>query len=153
VAQSALDVGRLSVAFGCVGIGQACLDASVRYASSRVQGGTKLSDHQLIRRLLSEALTNVNAAWLLCLQAARERDDGDPDALVSALMAKYFASRVAMKTAEDAVQIHGANGCAAGFAVDRHFRDAKVMEIIEGSNQIQELTIAQYAAASAGRRS
>ncbi len=149
VAQTALDLGRLSVAFGCVGIAQACVDASVAYAARRVQSGVPIQEHQLIRRLITRATTDVSAAWLLSLQAARERDSGDPDAVVSTLMAKYFASRVAMRTAADAVQIHGAAGCAAGHAVDRHFRDAKVMEIIEGSTQIQEVTIAEFATAAA----
>ena len=150
VAQSALDVGRLSVAFGCVGIGQACSDACVAYAGQRVQSQVRLHEHQLVRRLITRAVTDVSAAWLLCLQAARERDEGDPDAVVSTLMAKYFASRVAMQTAADAVQVHGANGCATGHAVDRHFRDAKIMEIIEGSTQIQETTIARFVNAGAG---
>ena len=110
VASSALDLGRYSVACGCVGIAQASLDACVSYTAVREQYGVRLKDHQLIRKLLTEAMTNVRAAWLLCLQAGYEKDSGDPGSVVSTLMAKYFASRVAMKTAADAVRFTAQSG-------------------------------------------
>ena len=145
VATAALDLGRFSVATGCVGILQACLDASVAHTARRAQGGALLRDHQLVRRMISRMVTDVAAARALCLRAARLKDDGDPATLEATWIAKYFASTAAMRAAGDAVQLHGAAGCADGHPVNRYFRDAKVMEIIEGSSQIQELTIAEHA--------
>jgi alkylation response protein AidB-like acyl-CoA dehydrogenase len=144
VAAAALDYGRYSVAWGCVGIARACLEACLQHTSKRRQFGSLLKDHQLIRRMLSNMMTNLRAARLLCLRAGQLREDGDPDALVETLVAKYFASRAAMEAAHDAVQIHGALGCSDESPVSRYFRDAKIMEIIEGSNEIQQLTIAEY---------
>jgi len=142
VATSALDVGRYSVAWGSVGICQACLDASRAHARSRVQFGKALSEHQLIRQMLTDMITRTHAARLLCVRAGQLKDRGDPDTLVETFIAKYFASTAAMQCASDAVQIQGARGASGGAAVARYFRDAKVMEIIEGSSQIQQLSIA-----------
>jgi len=144
VAASALDYGRYSVACGCVGLAQACLDASVEYTSKREQFGTYLKDHQLIRQMITEMVTGIKAARLLCYQAGYLRDKGDPNSIMEISIAKYFSSRVAAKAASDAVQIHGANGCSSDYPVQRYMRDAKIMEIIEGSTQIQEITIANY---------
>jgi alkylation response protein AidB-like acyl-CoA dehydrogenase len=143
VAASALHHGRYSVAWGCVGIAQACLEASLHYTNERKQFGSLLKDHQLIRRLISDMMTNVKAARLLCIQAGHSQEDGSQSAFLDTMMAKYFASRVAAKAAGDAVQIHGANGCSDEYPVARYFRDAKIMEIIEGSNEIQQLKIAE----------
>lgn len=140
-----LGLGRYSVAWGCVGIAQACLEACVRYTGERKQFGVFLKEHQLIRQMMSEMLVNVKAARLLCNQAGYLKETGDPREVMETFVAKYFASRGAMKAATDAVQIHGANGCSGGYPVQRYLRDAKIMEIIEGSNQIQQLTIADYA--------
>jgi hypothetical protein len=144
VAASALDYGRYSVAWGCAGLLRACLEASVRHANERNQFGSLLKDHQLIRRMITDMMTDVRAARLLCLRAGQLKDAGDPSAPVETLVAKYFAARAAMRAASDAVQIHGAVGCSAESSVSRYFRDAKVMEIIEGSNEIQQLAIADY---------
>ena len=138
-----LGLGRYSVAWGCVGIAQACLDASLQYANSREQFGALLRDHQLIQQLLSDMVTNVRAARLLCYHAGYLKQTGDPGAELQTFIAKYFASRAATKSATDAVQIHGAIGCTGAHTVERHFRDAKIMEIIEGSTQIQQMTIAR----------
>jgi glutaryl-CoA dehydrogenase (non-decarboxylating) len=147
VAATALDFGRYTVAWGCVGIGRACLEASVKYANERRQFGVFLSEHQLIRRMISDMITNVKAARLLCCQAGYLKDTGAPAAMLETSVAKYFASTMAAKAASDAVQLHGANGCSGDHPVQRYLRDAKVMEIIEGSTQIQQITIAAYAAA------
>lgn len=141
-----LDIGRYSVACGSVGIGQACLEASTRYAGERKQFGVLLSEHQLVRQMLTDMMTGVRAARLLCYQAGYSKGIGDPRTLVDTLVAKYFASTAAVRAASDAVQIHGANGCSDRYPVQRYLRDAKVMEIIEGSSQIQQLLIAQHAA-------
>jgi alkylation response protein AidB-like acyl-CoA dehydrogenase len=144
VAAVALDHGRYTVAWGCVGIAQLCLDASVDYAARRSQFGQRLNEHQLIQRLIANMIVSVQAARLLCLRAGCSKDAGRPGAVMQTTMAKYFASGVAVRAASDAVQIHGANGCARGYPVERCLRDAKIMEIIEGSNEMQQLMIARH---------
>jgi alkylation response protein AidB-like acyl-CoA dehydrogenase len=132
------------VAWGCVGAAQACLQDSVAYAGKRTQFDRTLDQHQLIRRMLSDMYTNVAAARLMCLHAGRLKDQGEL-AVVETAMAKYFASTALTRIANDAVQIHGAYGCSPDHAVARYLRDAKVMEIIEGSTQIHQSTIAELA--------
>ncbi len=143
VASTALDLGRYTVAWGCVGIGQACLEASFKYAAERQQFGVYLREHQLIQRMLTDMLVQVRAARLLCHQAGTLREAGDPQSVTETSIAKYFASTVAARAAGDAVQIQGARGCSAESPVQRYLRDAKIMEIIEGSTQMQQITIAQ----------
>jgi glutaryl-CoA dehydrogenase (non-decarboxylating) len=144
VAAAALDSGRYSVAWGCVGILEACLEACVAYTSEREQFGVRLKEHQLVRRMVTDMLTNLSAARLLCMAAGRLRDARDPGAIEAATIAKYFASTAAVRAADDAVQLHGANGCSGDYPVQRYLGDAKITEIIEGSSQIQQLTIAEY---------
>jgi glutaryl-CoA dehydrogenase (non-decarboxylating) len=141
VIAAALEQGRYSVAWGSVGIAQACLDASRAYAAERKQFGAPLADHQLIRAILTDMIVDVRAARLLCLRAGYLRDAGDPNSFMETMAAKYFASRAATRAANDAVQIHGANGMTEEYPVARYLRDARVMEIIEGSTQIQQITI------------
>ncbi|HEX9945443.1 MAG TPA: acyl-CoA dehydrogenase family protein [Thermoanaerobaculia bacterium] len=141
VAAAALEQGRYSVAWGAVGIVQACLDACRTYAAERRQFGAPLADHQLIRAMLTDMIVGVRAARLLCLRAGWLRDAGDPGAFMETMAAKYFASRLATRAANDAVQIHGANGLSEDYPVARYLRDARVTEIIEGSTQIQQITI------------
>jgi glutaryl-CoA dehydrogenase (non-decarboxylating) len=145
IALSALDLGRYSVAWGCVGIGQACLEASLAYAGERRQFGEPLKHHQLIQELIANMVTGVKAARLLCHNAGRMKDAGDLGAMTETLVAKYFASTMASRAANDAVQIHGANGCGGEYPVQRYLRDARVMELIEGSNQMQQIMISQHA--------
>jgi len=144
VIAAALEHGRYSVAWGAVGIGQACLDACRRYTAERRQFGVPLSDHQLIRRLLADMIVNVRAARLLCLRAGWLRDQRDPVAFMETMAAKYFASTMAVRAANDAVQIHGANGMSDEYPVGRYLRDAKVTEIIEGSTQIQQNALPMF---------
>jgi alkylation response protein AidB-like acyl-CoA dehydrogenase len=144
VLPATLDFGRYSVAWGCVGIAQACLEACIKYASERKQFGSYLKDHQLIRQMLTDMIANTKAARLLCYQAGYYKDAGDPRTLTETLIAKYFASTMATRVASNAVQIHGAHGCSSESSVQRYLRDAKVMEIIEGSTQLLEVSIAQY---------
>jgi alkylation response protein AidB-like acyl-CoA dehydrogenase len=153
VALAVLEVGRLSVGAGCVGIVQACLDASLAYASGRAQFGGPIREHQLVQRMVTDMATDLRAARLLCRHAAELRDAGDPTAAEETFVAKYFASTAATRAALSAVQIHGANGCSEAYPVERFLRDSRVMEIIEGSTQIQQLTIAQnqYRAFDASR--
>lgn len=144
IAASALDCGRYSVAWGCLGLAQACLEASVRYAAERKQFGSRLIEYQLIQQMITDMITNVKATRLLCLHAGRLRDISDPAAIMETSIAKYFASITASKASSDAVQIHGANGCGGEYPVQRYFRDAKIMEIIEGSTQMHQIDIARH---------
>lgn len=144
VATTALDIGRYTVAWGCVGIAQACLESSLRYTQERKQFGAYLKDHQLIQQMLTEMIVNTQAARLLCYQAGYSKEHGSPNTVMETWMAKYFASLIANKAAGDAVQIQGAYGCSKDSSVQRFLRDAKIMEIIEGSTQIQQITIAEY---------
>ena len=143
VVGAALDHGRYSVAWGAVGIAQACLDACLEYTSSRKQFGVELAQHQLVQRKLTNMITDTRAARLLCYRAGYMRQVGDPDAASETLVAKYFASKAAVRAANDAVQLHGANGLTEDYPVARYLRDARVTEIIEGSTQIQQVNIAR----------
>ncbi|MFJ9731386.1 acyl-CoA dehydrogenase family protein [Streptomyces sp. NPDC101171] len=137
-----LDLGRYSVAAGSVGIVQACLEASAEHSGRRTVGGVPLSEQQLIRAKLSDMVTDVRAARLLVREAGRLKDAGDSATLMATWIAKYFASTAAARHATEAVQIQGALGCSQDSPVARFYRDAKVMEIIEGSSEIQRITIA-----------
>jgi len=143
VAGTALDHGRYCVAWGCLGLARACLEASLDYSAAREQFGVPLREHQLIGEMIADMITSVRAAEMLCLKAGLLKERGEPSLLMDTSIAKYFASRAALKAAMDAVQIHGANGCGGEYPVGRYLRDARVMEIIEGSTQIQQLIIAR----------
>lgn len=145
VVSTVLDYGRYSVAWGSVGIAQACLDACLEYTSRRKQFGRELCEHQLIQRKLTEMIASTRAARLLCYRAGYLRRIEDPGASGETSIAKYFASRTAVRAANDAVQIHGANGLTEEYGVARYLRDAKVQEIIEGSTEIQQITIPKFA--------
>ncbi|TQK75363.1 hypothetical protein FB479_101980 [Brevibacillus sp. AG162] len=145
VATTCLDYGRFTIAWGCVGIGQACIEESVRYTASREQFGVPLRKHQLIQKMITEMVTQVKAARLLCERATRLKGQGDPRSLAEMWTAKYFASTMLPKLTSDAVQMHGAIGCSQASTAQRHYRDCKVMEIIEGSTQMHEMIIADHA--------
>ncbi len=150
VALSCLDYGRFTIACGCVGLAQACLEASVAYGRSRRQFGEPLGNWQLVKKMIAEMVVGVQAARLLCMEAAYQKDVLDPDSIVKTWMAKYFASTMLQKVASDAVQIHGANGCSSEYPIERYFRDAKISEIIEGTTQMHEVLIANHALQSMG---
>lgn len=137
----ALGYGRYSTACGAVGLAQACLDASLRYAEERVQFDVPIKQHQLVQRMLSDMIVNVEAARLLCERTGNLRDMNSTNALHYTLMAKYLATTTAFKCATDAVQIHGANGIGGDYPVQRYLRDAKVLEIIEGTTELHQSLI------------
>ncbi|GHU27434.1 acyl-CoA dehydrogenase [Betaproteobacteria bacterium] len=151
VGSHALDTGRFIIGWGGVGILEGCLEASVAYAKERIQFGQPLEKHQLIRELIADIATDFAAAQALSEKAATERDAAGPNAVMSVTQAKYFSSRASVRAASAALQIHGGNGCAPDFPLQRYFRDAKILEIIEGSSQMQQLMIAG-AALMRGRR-
>jgi alkylation response protein AidB-like acyl-CoA dehydrogenase len=137
-----LDGGRISIGAMSLGIAQASLDAAVKYARERRQFGRAIADFQAIQLLLAEIVTELEAARLLVYQTARLKDRGQPFTRYAA-MAKLKASTVAMRAADSAVQIHGGAGYMTDHPVERYFRDAKLMEIGEGTSQIQKLIIAR----------
>lgn len=142
---TALNIGRYSIAWGCTGIGQACLEACINHTRTRKQFGDYLKNHQLIQEMIAEMTVNLKAARLLCFQAGQMQESGEQNAIMEIMIAKYFTSKMAFSIANDAVQIHGAIGCSSDSAVQRHLRDAKIMEIIEGTSQIHQIQIAEYA--------
>lgn len=144
VAIDALNLGRYSIAWGCVGIAQACLEACIQHTRTRKQFGVYLKKHQLIQQMITDMIVNIKAARLLCYQAGYASERGGPDSILDALTAKYFASTMVTQIASDAVQIHGAIGCHQAHPVQRYLRDAKIMEIIEGTTQIHQIKIAEY---------
>jgi glutaryl-CoA dehydrogenase (non-decarboxylating) len=147
VGGTALHDGRYTVAWGCVGAAQACLEASVAHASQRRQFQRYLREHQLVQRMLTNMIVDVESARLLCVQAAHDQESGGPTSVVSTAMAKYAAANAFSRVSRNAVQIQGAKGCSGDSAAQRHFRDAKIMEIIEGSNEMQQIMIAQNSTA------
>ncbi|MGW0249794.1 acyl-CoA dehydrogenase family protein [Nocardia goodfellowii] len=147
VATSALDVGRYSVAWGCVGILSAALRISLKHVRDRTSFGVPIAEHQLVQRMIADMATSHRASRLLCLEAGELKDAGDPRTIDATWTAKYFASCQAFRAAADVVQILGAQGCAQGHPANRLLRDAKIMEIIEGSTQIQQTYLARTATA------
>lgn len=144
VVGTALDHGRYSVAWGGVAIAQEALEAMVAYARKRRQFEKKIGEFQLIRGMIADAVTKVHAARALCIKTGEMRKEKKPDAIVETNIAKYFTSKVALDVATDAVQVHGANGCCDSYPVERLFREAKLLEIIEGTSQIQQEIIGTY---------
>ncbi|KAB1161689.1 acyl-CoA dehydrogenase family protein [Micromonospora sp. AMSO12t] len=144
VAASALDHGRFTVGWGCVGMAEACLRDMTDHVLTRRQGGTLLAEHQTVRGLLGRAAVDTAAARELAARAARWRAAGAPDAIAGTVAAKYAAARTAARVAGTAVQVLGAAGCAPDSRAGRFYRDAKVMEIIEGSSQVAELHVADH---------
>ncbi|MGI8698375.1 MAG: acyl-CoA dehydrogenase family protein [Mycobacteriales bacterium] len=140
IAMSALDGGRLGIAACAVGLAQAALDAAVDYARQRRQFGSAVIDFQGVSFLLADMATGVAAARALYLDAARRRDAGAPYRIFAA-MAKLFATDTAMRVTTDAVQVLGGYGYTTDYPVERYMREAKVLQIFEGTNQIQRLVI------------
>ncbi len=140
IAMSALDGGRLGISAVATGVAQAALDAAVAYARERKQFGQRIADFQGVGFLLADMATGVEAARSLYLSAARRRDRGEPYS-AQASMSKLFATDNAMRVTSDAVQVLGGYGYTTDFPVERFMREVKVMQIFEGTNQIQRLVI------------
>ncbi|WP_405838023.1 acyl-CoA dehydrogenase family protein [Streptomyces sp. NBC_01518] len=151
IALSALDSGRLGIAACAIGLAQAALDEAVAYASGRQQFGRPISDFQGLRFMLADMATQIEAGRALYLAAARLRDAGRPFAKQAA-MAKLHCTDTAMKATIDAVQILGGYGYTADFPVERYMREAKVLQIVEGTNQIQRMVIARHLAGPEAHR-
>jgi alkylation response protein AidB-like acyl-CoA dehydrogenase len=142
IAMTALDSGRLGIAACAVGLAQAALDYAVNYGREREQFGRRLTEFQGIGFMLADMATRISAARALTLHAARLRDHGQPYG-IEAAQAKLFASDVAMAVTTDAVQVLGGYGYVSDHPVERYMREAKALQIVEGTNQIQRMVIAR----------
>jgi alkylation response protein AidB-like acyl-CoA dehydrogenase len=140
VAMSALDTGRMSLASGAVGIAQGCLEASIRYATEREQFGGPIARKQLVQELIADMAVEVDAARLLVWRVAAMADRGERHRYESSV-AKYFASEVAVRAANAAVQVHGGYGYVDEYPVGKYLRDARVTTLYEGTSQVQKLII------------
>jgi butyryl-CoA dehydrogenase len=141
IAMRALDGGRIGIAAQAVGIARAAFEDAVRYAQERKTFGQPIAQHQAIQFKLADMSTEIEAARLLLWRAAAKKDAGARYTREAA-MAKLFASEVANRAAKEAVQVFGGYGYLADFPAERHFRDAKITEIYEGTSEIQRLVIA-----------
>ncbi|MCP1311727.1 acyl-CoA dehydrogenase family protein [Paenibacillus tyrfis] len=144
VANTALFYGRYSIAWAGVAIGQAALEEMVGYACEREQFGQKIGEFQLVKGMIADAVTQIHAARALCERSGRLRMSGDDDAVMEVNMAKYFCSKMALQVTADAVQVFGGNGCWNEYPVERLFRESKILEVIEGTSQVQQVMIANH---------
>ncbi|GAA2679298.1 acyl-CoA dehydrogenase [Streptomyces aculeolatus] len=143
IALDALDSGRLGIAACAIGVAQGALDAAHGYALERQQFGRPVADFQGLRFMLADMATQIAAGRALYLAAARRRDAGLPFAQ-DAAMAKLFCTDAAMRVTTDAVQVLGGYGYTADFPAERYMREAKVLQIVEGTNQIQRVVVARH---------
>ncbi|HSJ18197.1 MAG TPA: acyl-CoA dehydrogenase family protein [Solirubrobacterales bacterium] len=140
VAMSALDGGRYSVAAGCVGICDGCIDASVAYATERKQFDVPLARFQLVQELIADMVVKRDAARLLVRRAGILKDEGKPNTVETSI-AKLYATESAVECANAAIQVHGGSGYVDDYPVERYLRDARVTTLYEGTSQIQKLII------------
>jgi alkylation response protein AidB-like acyl-CoA dehydrogenase len=140
VAMSNLDSGRYSVASGCVGICQGCLDASVQYSKERIQFGRPIASFQLVQEMLTDMKVKTDAARMLVWRAGYLKDSGKPNTTETSV-AKLYATESAIECANTAIQVHGGSGYVDDYPVERYLRDVRVTTLYEGTSQIQKLII------------
>ncbi len=143
IALSNLEGGRIGIAAQALGIARAAFDAARAYAKDRVQFGKPIAEHQSVANMLADMQTQINAARLLVLHAARMRTEGIA-CLSEASQAKLFASEMAERVCSDAIQIHGGYGYLQDYPVERHYRDARITQIYEGTSEVQRMVIARH---------
>jgi len=144
VAMSALDSGRYSVAAGCVGISQGCVNASVQYAKEREQFGRPIASFQLVQAMIADMIVDTEAARGLVWRAGWLKDTGKPSTTETSI-AKLYATEAAVRNANLAIQVHGGSGYVDDHPVERYLRDARVATLYEGTSQIQKLIIGRAA--------
>lgn len=144
IAMSSLESGRYSVASGCVGICQGCVNASVDYSKERKQFGQPIASFQLVQDMIARMVVKTEAARLLCWRAGWLKDTGQPNTTETSI-AKLFATESAVECADLAIQVHGGAGYVDDHPVERYWRDARVTTIYEGTSQIQKLIIGRAA--------
>lgn len=142
IAMSALDHGRIGVAAGAVGVGQACIDASVDFVRQRKQFGQRIGDFEMIQSSIASMVADMEAARLLVYKAAWKKDRGEKVTRETSI-AKFFATEAALRAASEAVLIHGGRGYSNEYPVERYYRDIKGLQIYEGTSHIQRLVIAR----------
>jgi butyryl-CoA dehydrogenase len=140
VAMSALDSGRFSVASGCVGICQGCVDASVAYSTEREQFGRPIASFQLVQEMIADMVVDTEAARALVWRAGWLKDTKQPNTKETSV-AKLYATEAAVRAANNAIQVHGGSGYVDDYPVERYLRDARVTTLYEGTSQIQKLII------------
>src|SRR5580658_2443568 len=140
IAMSSLDSGRFSVAAGCVGICQGCVDASVKYSKEREQFGRPIASFQLVQQMIANMVVDTDAARMLTWRAGYLKDAGKPNTTETSI-AKLYATEAAVRCANTAIQVHGGSGYVDDHPVERYFRDARVTTLYEGTSQIQKLII------------
>jgi len=145
IVMSCLDMGRIFVAARALGLAQACLDASVKYAKERTTFGQPIATYQLVQKMIADMSVGVEVGRLLLYQVARMCDRGAKRTTKYSSMTKLFNTDLAMKAATDAVQVHGAYGFISEYHVERYFREAKGLQIVEGTTQIHTILQAAYA--------
>jgi alkylation response protein AidB-like acyl-CoA dehydrogenase len=151
VAPVGLQYGRISTACSGLGLLRGCFEESIDYAAKRKIGEKTVGEFGMIRSLIARMGADLEAARFLCYNACRSEQEHVPEAFEKALTAKYFISRAAVRAASDAVQIRGASGCHESSSVSRYYRDAKIMEIIEGTTQIHEHLLGKIFVDKAGQ--
>jgi hypothetical protein len=144
VAMSALDSGRYSVASGCVGICEGCVQASVAYSKERHQFGVPIASFQLVQEMIAEMIVRRDAARMLVRRAGWLKDTGQPSTAETSV-AKLYATESSVECANLAIQVHGGSGYVDDYPVERYLRDARVTTLYEGTSQIQKLIIARNA--------
>jgi butyryl-CoA dehydrogenase len=142
IAMTALDSGRYSVAAGCVGICQGCVEASVDYAKDRQQFARPIASFQLVQEMIADMVVETDAARALVWRAGWLKDTGRPNTTETSI-AKLYATEAAVKCANTAIQVHGGSGYVDDYPVERYLRDARVTTLYEGTSQIQKLIIAR----------
>jgi alkylation response protein AidB-like acyl-CoA dehydrogenase len=152
IAPVGLHHGRISTSCSALGLLRACFEAGVEHAARRTIGQQAVGDLGMIRSLIARMGSDLAAGNSLCLDACRAEDARVPSVFEAAMTAKHFVSRAAARAASDAVQICGASGCHASAPVSRYYRDAKIMEIIEGTTQVHEDMLGRLYVEQAGRR-
>ena len=150
VAMSGLDAGRIGIAALSLGLGQAALDEAVKYAKQRKQFGQEIAKFQGLQWILADMAMDVEAARQLVLNAAAIKERGE-NCTMAASMAKCFASEMANRVTSQAIQIHGGYGYIKEYPVERFYRDARILTIYEGTNQIQRHVIARELLKAKGR--
>jgi butyryl-CoA dehydrogenase len=144
IAMTALDSGRYSVAAGCVGICEGCVQASTKYATERRQFGVEIASFQLVQEMIADMVVRRDAARLLVRRAGILKDQGKPNTMETSV-AKLYATESAVECANLAIQVHGGSGYVDDYPVERYMRDARVTTLYEGTSQIQKLIIGREA--------
>jgi alkylation response protein AidB-like acyl-CoA dehydrogenase len=144
IAMTALDSGRYSVAAGCVGICEGCVQASTKYATERRQFGVEIASFQLVQEMIADMVVRRDAARLLVRRAGILKDEGKPNTMETSI-AKLYATESAVECANLAIQVHGGSGYVDDYPVERYLRDARVTTLYEGTSQIQKLIIGREA--------